>query len=109
MGKLSNAHHQSMGRLAHGRLSKDGGSKNMVAKYRTKETLRNQKINPNIGKGTETPITPSQAQKIANNSNGKKIKLSNVGAAGKTVNGKLEGKNGKVKLIKRNGKFFTRK
>ena len=109
MGKLSNAHHQSMGRLAHGRLHKDGGSKNFVAAYRKKESLRNPNTNPSIGKGTEKQISSFEAQKIANNSNGGKIKLSNVGASGKTVNGKLNGKNGKVKLKNKNGKFFVKK
>jgi hypothetical protein len=103
-GKLSNAHHQSMGRLAHGRLHKDGGSKNMVAAYRKKESTRNPNSNPNIGKGTEKQISSFEASKLASGSNGNKVNLKNVGSSGKTLNGKTG-----VKLKKKNGKFFVKK
>jgi hypothetical protein len=102
--KLSNAHHQSMGRLSHGRLHKDGGSKNMVAAYRKKESTRNPNSNPNIGKGTEKQISSFEASKLAAGSNGNKVNLKNVGSSGKTLNGKTG-----VKLKKKNGKFFVKK
>ena len=104
MGKLSNAHHQSMSRLAHGRLHKDGGSKNFVAAYRKKESLRNNNSNPNINKGSEKQISSFEAKKLAAGSNGKKVNLKNVGSAGKTLNGKTG-----VKLKRKNGKFFVKK
>ena len=104
MGKLSNAHHQSMGRLSHGRLHKDGGSKNFVAAYRKKESLRNNNSNPNKNKGSEKQISSFEAKKLAAGSNGKKVNINNVGSAGKTLNGKTG-----VKLKKKNNKFFVKK
>jgi hypothetical protein len=104
LSKLSNAHHQSMGRLSHGRLHKDGGSKNFVAAYRKKESLRNNNSNPNKNKGSEKQISSFEAKKLAAGSNGKKVNLNNVGSAGKTLNGKTG-----VKLKKKNNKFFVKK
>jgi len=102
-GMLSNAQHHSIARTTGSKMHNTKGSLNFIATSRKKESLRNPNSNPNIGKGTEKQISSFEAKKLAEKSNGKKIKLSNVGSSGKTLNGKTG-----VKILKKNGKFYRK-
>ena len=92
--------------LTTGGLHKTKGSFSLVANSIKKEHRKNQKIKrAKNNKGVEVPVNANKINDIIKkNSNGHKINVNNIGSKGKTLNGKT-----KVKIKRKNGKFFLQK
>jgi hypothetical protein len=101
----SGARHLSNAAIHDGGLSKTSGSLSLVAAYRKKESHKNPKLKSAKTSQNERKISPAEAKNIVNkNSNGKKINFDNIGASGKTLNGKHG-----VKIKKKNSEYFLGK
>lgn len=100
------ARHLSNAAIHTGGMDKLSGSLSLVAASRKKETHKNQKLKTaKKNNGKEVKISSHEAKKLINkNSNGKGIKIDNVGSSGKTLNGKHG-----VKIKKKNSQFFLEK